>query len=238
MFALYKQNTLAYFRTPIGYTFMSVFLALSGFIFALYNLHNLTGDILSWLSQLTLLLMLLCPLLTMRLLSEERQRKTETLLFTSPLSLTQIVLAKYFSAVSVLLFTILGMQSYILLIVLYGTVYPSEWVVGFLGFLLQGMSFLALDMLVSSFAKNQITGAVFAFGANFLLWMADMLAPVAGGGLGKIIEFFSLYSRYEPFILGQLRLSSVFFFIVFIVICLTLTIRSLDARRFRIGGGA
>ena len=68
MATIFKRDFLAYFRTPVGYVFMGVFLTLSGLIFYLYNLQNLSGDLLTFLSQLTLLVMLLSPLLTMRLI--------------------------------------------------------------------------------------------------------------------------------------------------------------------------
>ena len=83
MFTIFKRDFLAYFRTPVGYVFMGVFLTLSGLIFYLYNLQNLSGDLLTFLSQLTLLVMLLSPLLTMRLICEDRQKRTDQLIFTS-----------------------------------------------------------------------------------------------------------------------------------------------------------
>ena len=68
MRTIFKREFLGYYRTPVGYVFMGVFLALAGLIFYLSNLKSLSGDLLSFLSQLTLLNMLLCPLLTMRLI--------------------------------------------------------------------------------------------------------------------------------------------------------------------------
>ena len=98
MFTIFKRDFLAYFRTPVGYVFMGVFLTLSGLIFYLYNLQNLSGDLLTFLSQLTLLVMLLSPLLTMRLICEDRQKRTDQLIFTSPAGLGSVVLAKYLAA--------------------------------------------------------------------------------------------------------------------------------------------
>ena len=160
MRTIFKREFLGYYRTPVGYVFMGVFLALAGLIFYLSNLKSLSGDLLSFLSQLTLLNMLLCPLLTMRLICEERQKRTDQLLLTAPVSLASAVLGKYFAAAAVLLLTILCSNLYTLIIAFYGTVYAGEWFVGYLGFTLQSLSFLALDLLVSCFAKNQITGTV------------------------------------------------------------------------------
>ena len=109
---------------------------------------------------------------------------------------------------------------------------------GYLGFALQSLSFLALDMLVSCFARNQMTGAVAGFAANFFLWMVDLLAarmPVKW--LSSALSFISLYDRYEPFLLGQLSPACVVFFLSFIAVCLVGAVRVLDARRFSEGGG-
>ena len=238
MLVIFKRDWLAYFRTPVGYVFMGVFLTLGGIIFYLYNLQNLSGDLLAFLSQLTLLVMLLCPLLTMRLICEERQKRTDQLLLTSPVSLSAMIVGKYLAAACVMLLTIALTNVYTLIIAIYGQVYPGEWMTGYLGFTLQSLSFLALDLFVTCFAKNQMTGAVAAFGANFVLWMADLLAGSLPDFAGKALSFLSLYDRYEPFLLGQMSWSGVLFFVTFIAACLVMAVRVLDARRFSEGGAA
>ncbi|MEG1472398.1 MAG: ABC-2 transporter permease, partial [Clostridia bacterium] len=100
---------------PTGYAFMGVFLTLSGLIFYTYNLQNLTGDLLTFLSQMTLLTMLLCPLLSMRLLCEDRQKRTDQLTLSSPVSLSKTVLGKYLAAACVMLLTILLTNVYTLI---------------------------------------------------------------------------------------------------------------------------
>ena len=102
MLTVFKREFLAYFRTPIGYVFIGVFTALTGVIFYLNNLSTLTGELLPFLSQLTLLTMLLTPVLTMRLLCEDRQRRTDQLLLTSPLSVGRIVMGKFLAAAAVM----------------------------------------------------------------------------------------------------------------------------------------
>lgn len=239
MRTIFKRELRGFFHTPSGYVFLGVFLGLSGVMFYLQNLQSLSGELLIFFSQMTSLTMLLCPLLTMRLLCEERQKRTDQLLFTSPVSLTKIVLGKYLAAAVVMLLAILLTNVYTLIIALYGTVYPGEWFVGHLGFALQSLSFLALDLFVTCFSKNQVTAAISAFAANFLLWVLDLLVQyVEWQPLQSSLRFVSLYGRYEPFILGQLSFSSVFFFLTFIAVCLTATVHALDARRFAGGGAA
>lgn len=239
MRTVFKRDFLAYFRTPVGYVFTGVFLTLSGLIFYLYNIQNLSGDLLTFLSQLTALVMLLCPLLAMRLLCEERQKRTDQLTLTAPVGLGSVVVGKYLAAACVMLMTVLLTNVYTLIIALCGKVYAGEWLAGYVGFSLQSLGFLALDLLVTCFAKNQMTGAIAAFGANFVLWMADLLAdnlPVKW--LSEALSFLSLYDRYEPFRLGQFSFANALFFITFIASCLVAATRVLDARRFSQGGAA
>ena len=239
MLTVFKRDFTAYFRTPVGYVFMGVYLTLSGVLFYLYNLQNLTGDLLTFLSTMTMLVMLLCPLLVMRLICEDRQKRTDQLVLTSPVSITGMVLGKYLAAAAVMLITIFLTNVYTLIIALCGRGYMGEGFVGYLGFVLQSLSFLALDLFVTCFAKNQMTGAVTAFAANFLLWMADMLADqLSIGWLSSALHFMSLYDRYEPFRLGQLSYSGILFFATFIACCLVAAIRVMDARRFSEGGAA
>lgn len=234
-----KREFLSYFRTPIGYVFIGVFTALTGIIFYLNNLISLSGELLIFLSQLTLLIVLLTPVLTMRLLCEERQHRTDQLLLTSPVSLWRIVLGKFLAATAVLLIAVLLTNVCTLIIALYGTVYPGEWFVGYLGFTLQSMAFVALDLFVSGFTRNPISAVIAAFAANFLLWMVDLLADqISIPAIANSLSFISLYGRYEPFIIGQLSFSSILYYLTFIALCLTATVRVMDARRFSQGGAA
>lgn len=239
MRTIWKRDFLAYFHTPVGYVFMGVFLTLSGLIFYLYNLQSLSSDLLTFLSQLTLLTMLLCPLLTMRLLCEDRQKRTDQMVLTSPVSVAGMVAGKYLAAACVMVITILLTNVYTLIVAICGKVYPGEWFVGYLGFTLQSLGFLALDLFVSCFAKNQMTGALAGFAANFLLWMTDLLAgSLSVSWLQEALNFISLYDRYEPFRLGQFSFSGTLFFLSFIAACLVGAVRVLDARRFSEGGAA
>ena len=234
MFTIFKRDFLAYFRTPVGYVFMGVFLSLSGLFFYMLVLDARSSDVLTFLGQISYLWMLLSPVLTMRLLAEEKQKRTDQLLLTSPVSLPGIVLGKYLAAVTVMACTVLLTLVYVLVVALYGAVYPGELMVGYLGFILQGSAFLALDLYISGCASNQVTAAVAAFGVNLALWLMDLLAGgVTQAWLQDALSFFSLYQRYNPFLMGQLSFASIGFDLAFIAAFLALTVHSLDSRRDR-----
>ena len=122
---------------------------------------------------------------------------------------------------------------YALIVAIYGTLYLAETLVGFLGLLLQGCAFIALDLFISCFSRNQMTAAVAGMGVNLLVWFADVAASaISVKAISSALQFISLYQRFAPFTQGQLSLSNVFFNLAFIFIMLFLSVRVLDARRW------
>ncbi len=234
MLAIWRREMQSYFHTPAGYVFMGVFLALSSVMFYLLIIMPRSSDLMTFIGQMSYLWMLLSPILTMRLMAEEKQRRTDQLLLTSPVSLPGIVWGKYLAAVTVMLLTALLTGGFVLVVAIYGAVYPGELMVGYLGFVLQGCAFAALDLYVSSLTGSPVTAAILAFGANFTLWMLDLLeTAVTLPWLASVMRFFSLYSRNEPFLMGQLSLANIVYDLSFALACLVLTIHALDARRYR-----
>ena len=234
MRAIWKRELQAYFFTPVGYVFMGVFLLLSSAMFYTTIMQNRSSDLPTFIGMMSYLWMLLCPVLTMRLLAEERQKRTDQLLLTSPVSLPAVVLGKYLAAVSVMLITVLLTGLFVLIVALYGAVYPAELFASYLGFILQGCAFIALDLFLSGCAGNQVTAAVMAFGANLLLWMLDLLeTAVTIEPVKDVLAFLSLYARSEPFLMGQLSFAGAGYFLSFAAAFIVLTIHRLDSRRYR-----
>ena len=233
MIAVWKREMQSYFYTPVGYVFMGVFLTLSSVIFFLQIMSQRSSDLLTFIGNMSYLWMLLCPVLTMRLLAEEKQKKTDQLLLTSPVSLPGIVLGKYLAAVTVLLLTAGLTLLFALVVALYGRVYPAELAVNYLGFILQGCAFVAMDLFLSGCAANPVTAAVLAFGANFLMWILDLLEnAVQAEWLSEILRFLSIYRRNEPFMMGQLSFAGILFDLSFIAVFLALTVYHLDRKRY------
>lgn len=229
-----KREIRGYFHTPVGYVFIGVFLAVSSVLFYMQILRQRSGDLPNFIAEMSYLWMLLSPVLTMRLLAEEKQKKTDQLLLTSPVSLPGIVIGKYLAAVTVLLMTAGLTLCFVLVVALYGTVYPMELAVNYLGFILQGCAFAALDLFISGCAGTPVTAAVMAFGANFLLWILDLLEnAVQAGWASDVLRFLSLYRRNEPFIMGQLSFAGLLYDLSFIAVFLVLTIYHLDRKRWR-----
>ena len=234
MTAIFKREIKSFFLTPVGFVFIGVFTVIGGIMFYMVNLRSLSSDLLTFLGQMTFLWMLLSPVLTMRLLAEERQKQTDQLLLTSPVSLTGIILGKYLAAFTVLLAAVTLLQVYVGIILLYGRVYFLEWLIGMMGFILQGCAFIALDLFISGLMRNQVTAWVSAFGANMAMWVLDALA----GSINylpavRVFNFLSLFKRYEPFLLGQLSFASILYNLCFVAFFLAAAVCHMESRRVK-----
>ena len=233
MGAIYRREMQCYFYTPAAYVFMGVFLALSSVFFGFGNLGARSSDLMALLDRMSYIWMLLSPVLTMRLIAGEKQQRTDQLLYASPCSLSAQVAGKYFAACTVLLITVLATVMYPLVVAVYGKLYVGETLVGYMGLILQGCAFLALDLFISCFTRNQMTAAVAGVGANLLVWLADAMAQALSGSFAaRVLNFISLYRRFAPFARGQLSLSNALYDVLFIFIMLFLSVRVLDARRW------
>lgn len=233
MRAIFTRELQSYFYTAAAYVFMGVFLALGSVFFAINNLAARSGDLLSLLWQMSYVWLLLAPVLTMRSFAGEKKQRTDQLLYTSPISLTSVVLGKFFAACVVLLFTVGVSLIYPLIIALYGRVYMGEMLAGYLGFILHGCLFIALDMYISARAQSPMTAALLAVGANMLLWLADVLnAAVKLDAVNAVLGFISPYIRFEPFSLGQISYASIAYYVLFMAALLFFTVQKLSERRW------
>ncbi len=233
MKAIYKKELKSYFYTPTGWLFVAVFLAIASLIFYLNNLQPRSSDFQPFLSMMSYVWMLLTPILVMRLLSGERRMKTDLLLKSSPLSTLSIVLGKYLAACTVLLIAVGLSLLYPLLVVIYSRLYPMEVLTGYLGFVLQGCAFIALDMMVTSGLRNTVSAASVAFGVNLFVWLISLLPQSAGipAALSNAISFVSLYDRFVPFLSAQFSPANTLFYLVFSLCCLAVSVTVLHLER-------
>jgi ABC-2 type transport system permease protein len=176
MLAVYKRELRAYFSSPIGYIFSGFFLLIAGIFFTMTVLFAQSPEFTSVLSSVIFVFLLLVPILTMRLMSEDRSKKVDQLLLTSPLSLTGLVLGKYLAAITVFAGTIAVMGIYPIIMSGYGVINAPEIFGGFIGFFLLGCSFVAVGLYISSITESQVVAAIVTFGVLLGLWVIDGLA--------------------------------------------------------------
>lgn len=165
MRAIYKKEMQSYFHSMSAYVFLALFLALSGIYFTVicmaYGYMDYAANIYP---NITILYIVIVPVLTMRLLAEERKRKTDQLLLTAPVRVTDIVLGKYLAVLTLLLAVVLVTFCQAGLLSLYGTVNWKTVLTGGMGYFLLGASFLAIGLFVSAMTESQMLSAAVSFG--------------------------------------------------------------------------
>lgn len=188
MLAIYKRELKSYFHSMTGCVFIAFLVMFTGIYFMAYNLnagypyfsYTLSGSLIVFLVGI--------PLLTMRSFSEERKTKTDQLLLTAPISLTKVVLGKYFAMVTVLAVPNVIFCLFPLLIKLQGTAYLLVDYSSIAVFFLLGCVYLAIGMFMSSLTESQIIAFISTFGILLLLYLWDgILSFLPGSALSGMI---------------------------------------------------
>jgi ABC-2 type transport system permease protein len=251
-YAVFRKETANFFVSPIAYAILACFLLISGFFFwanvslmSLISLQaannpmisqriNMTDIVIRPLAQnMSIVLLFLMPLITMRLFSEERKSGSIELLMTYPITDLGVVMGKFLSALLVLVVMLGSTLSFPLLLLLVGQPDLGTLMSGYVGLLLMGSAFVALGMFLSSLSENQIISAAISFVAALLFWVMSWSSSFSGEGLGNVLRQLSILEHLESFHKGILSLPDVSFFVFFSAFFFFLTLRSLETYRWR-----
>lgn len=234
MFAIYKKELRTYFTTFIGYVFIAAFLVMSSILFIISTLsQGADADITSYYTLVILAFVVLIPLLTMKLFSEEKRQKTEVLLLTSPVSLFGIVLAKYLAAFTMFAATLAASCVNLIPLYMYGEQNTGVILGNLFSVLLIGSGFISIGVFISSLTENQLVSAVCTIGAIMLLLAIGMLSTSIGfQPLREVLNFFSIFNRYTYFTYGIVDYSALIYYFSITVIFLFLTVRVFERRRW------
>ena len=171
MKAVYKRELRSYLTSMIGYLFIFFVLILTGIYFSAYQLSASYPKFEYTLSALTFVFLVGVPILTMRILAEERKQKTDQMLLTAPVSVGEIVAGKYLALVTIYAIPIVIMCFYPLVISKFGTVSFGSAYTAILGFFLLGCANLAIGMFMSAITESQVIAAVLTFVVLFAFFM-------------------------------------------------------------------
>jgi ABC-2 type transport system permease protein len=223
-----------YFSSPTAYIIGTIFLALAGFFFVRDLGEPFPEASLSTFFQgATIVLVLLAPVLTMRLMAEEQKLGTIELLLTSPVRDWEVVIGKYLASMVFLLGTLVLTLYYTVLLVIYADPDPGPIYAGYLGLVLYGAAALAIGLLTSTLTSNQIVAAAVAMGILLVLYFAEAASGSLGTTASNIIGQVGIKSHFDDFERGIIDTRHVVYFICFIAFFLFLTIRALEIRRWR-----
>ncbi len=233
-----RRELGSYFRTPAGYIITAAVLLIDGLLFNAFAVGSepkLSSEVLQdfffFASGTT---MIASIFLSMRLIAEERQSGTITMLFTAPVRESEIVIAKFISALIFLTLLTLLTLYMPALIFIRGKVSWGHIAAGYLGLVLLGSACLALGVLGSSLARSQLLAAVITAAFVVTLLLCWLLSRIVDPPLTRIVSYLALYDEhFRPFQRGILRLSDVVFFLSIVYISLVASVRTLQAQRWR-----
>jgi ABC-2 type transport system permease protein len=230
--ALFIKELREYFATPIAFVLLAVFWALSGWFFSFGLFFVNVAQMVGSFHNMSLLMLLVMPLLTMRVFAEENKTGTMELLLSLPLAEWQIVVAKFGAAFVMLLVMLAGTATAVLPLVLYAQPDLGPIAGGYLGITLLGAAFMGVGIFISSLTSNQIVAALLTWGALTLLWFADYASALdAFPGLRGLFLHLSFSVHYVDVIRGVINLGTVVYFLSVMGVTLALTTLGLKARR-------
>lgn len=176
MLAVYKKELRSYLTSMVGYVFIAFILLILGIYFTAYNLQYGSPDFGVTLSSVTFLFLIITPVLTMRILAEEKKNRTDQLLLTAPIAVWKVVFGKYLSMITIYLIPVAVGNLYPLIMGKYGAVsYPMAYT-AVLGFFFLGCAQIAVGLFLSSVTESQIIAAVLTFGVLFCSFVMDGIA--------------------------------------------------------------
>jgi ABC-2 type transport system permease protein len=252
-FTIAGKELQGYFVQPVAYVVLTVFLLLGGwFFFALLrqfdemlqlvqmmgqtdqlrqiNLNNRVIDPL--LHNLSIVLVIVMPALTMRVFAEEKRTGTYELLLTAPVRTGEIVAGKFLAAGCFTLIMVALAWIFPLILIIFGDPEVGVMFAGYLGLALLALSFVAVGVFTSSLTQNQIVAAISSFGLLILLYVISW--PAEGGGIvASVLSYLSLPGHFSTMTRGVIDTTDIVFFLSVIALALFLTQRSVESARWR-----
>jgi ABC-2 type transport system permease protein len=252
--AIAAKELRGYFASPMAWTMMGLFALIFGLFYYLYvasfiqeSMRSMGGQfgggpqpvnvnqrlIRPLLSNASVIVLFLLPMVTMRTYSEEKRSGTIELLLTSPLKDFEIVMGKFLGAIG-LYGAILGVTLlYVGVLFAYGDPEPLPVLAGYIGLFLLGACFIAMGLFLSSTTKNQMVAGTATFVLALLFWIIGWASDNAWPWLASILQYLSITHHFDDFSKGVIDTKHVIFYLSFITFWLFLTMKSVDSERWR-----
>lgn len=247
-----KKELKSFLYSPIAYTLTAFFLLISGFFF--YNILEWANDqamkamqsgygvnqmhinkmlFQPFFNNMTIILMFLLPLLTMRLFADEKRMRTEELLLTSPIKLSAIIIGKYLAALFIYTVILLLTATYAIFIFFYGNPELAPLLTAYLGLFLLGAVFIAIGLFASALSENQVIAAVISFSAIILIWVISWVGESSPGAWKGILTYLSFFSHFQNMVGGVIDTQDIIYYLTFIFLGLYLCRVTFEFRKWR-----
>ena len=254
--AFFAKEMRIYFQAPTAYVVMALVLLLAGLFFydllssyaaaltyyqymaqnpgALEQFNVNDGIVTPLFQNISVLLLLTVPLITMRIFAEEKKTGTDELILTSPVSIPEVVLGKFLAALAFYGILLVLTLHFGAILIKIGNPDLGKLAASYLGLLLLGATFLAVGVFASALTSNQIVAAMVSFSVLLLFWIVGWLAESASAPfLKKALEYASIIDHFEAFGRGVIKLPDVLFYVSVIAFFLFLTVRAVESSRWR-----
>ena len=250
--AIAQKELRSYFVSPIAYVVIGLFAVLFGVFFVsslsfLLRISLQAGMmegappinvneymIRPLLGNTGVIMLFVLPMITMRSYAEEKRSGTIELLLSSPLTDLQIILGKFFGALTLFIMMLAVTGVHISFLFWYGDPELSPILSGYLGLLLMGASFISIGLLISSATKNQVVAGMVTFAVLLLFWVISWLGDPAGGSTtSQVLAYLSVLDHFDDFSKGVIDTSHLAYYLSFISFGLFLTAKSVDSERWR-----
>lgn len=242
----------SYFTSPIAYIIIALFLFILGWMF--FNMLDIflmsqmqqnpmgmgrpqmnlnDGVIRPLFGNMNVVFLFMVPFITMRLFAEERKNHTIELMMTAPITLTQIILGKFLSALLLVLTMLLCTSVYPIVLVIWGNPDGGIILSSYVGTILISFCNLAIGLLFSAVTDNQIVAAVCTFCSLLFFWLVNWAAQSAGAVWGDFLNYLSLIGHFNNFSLGVINSTDVVYYLSVSGLCLFICHQILDSYRWR-----
>ena len=225
MKSIFKKEMNQYFKSMVGYIFLAIFLAITGYYFTVNNLLAQSSDVKEYFNTMIFTLMFLIPILTMRLLAEERKTKTDQLLYTAPISIKDIVLGKYLAAFTVFLMGLAVTAVYVATIAVLGSLEVYTAIGCYAGIIFAAGCFIAMGLFISSVTENQVVAAILTYALLLGLYVLSLLTGcVSDPVLVTILDWLAVFRRFTDFTMGIFNPAAALYYVSLSWLFLFLTI--------------
>lgn len=233
VWAVATRELRSYFLSPLAYVVIALFLALSGYLFALILANGREASLRGLVQNVSVLYLFIVPAISMRLLADEQRTGTIELLLTNPVQEWEIVTGKFLSSILLVLVMLALTLLFPLFLFVFGRPDIGPIITGYLGIFLQAAAFLSIGLWASSMTQNQIVAALIAFALLLVLWLSDNLGQFLGGTVGSIVSYTSVINRFQSFPQGVIQTNDVVYYLTLILAGIVLSTLSLQSRRYR-----
>lgn len=232
MSAIFKREFKAYFTTPIGFIVIAAYYLFLGIYFSIIYMAG-SPDMPSLLIAMSIVVTFTVPILTMRLMSEDRRQKVDQVLLTSPVKLSSIVFGKFFAALCVFALGFAPTVIFEIIVASYVSVNILSFIYALLGMLLLGSALISIGMLVSSLTESPVVAAILTLVINILvLYMSSIASMINISWISAIAKKVAFISAVESFSKSVFSIPDIVYFLSITVAFLFLCVRSLEKRRW------